>query len=872
MAKGCTVRLTALAFVAIVPACGGGGSNSVSSLADPNPPDVSFMSGSIAPPGQLPTTTTIAYTDSEGNTFPLEIIEGKAIVIFEASVTDVQATSAILTAGGSIASQIPSIGLYLASMPLGNEMAFVSALRATPGVIEASVDVATSTQQFMPQEIAQWDADDPSIKTYLERIRAFEAWDLAEGALRSTVVSSNVILSVLDHSFDNPIAFLRAEDFSSRIAVREVSPLFSDPHGLDAASLAAATGNNSAKPLGIDWYSPVRMAVGSTIFSVLYTLLREVGEAGAEVVSMSLGIRTNNNGTFQSHELLVSRMEYKLLKTVVEGIVSRYPNKQFLLVKSAGNDNVPMGWTDLKHDNLLVVGACTPGFVEASYSNYGEHVDVFVPGSTSWGGYPFVLHDDPASPFDGGVFYQGGTSFSAPIAAGLASLLFRADPSATAATIKSRIVQNALVVSPIMRVLDAYASISNTPAPSLPVNSWAISYGTSHTEFLWSVEQTNDGGFIAAGEQVASPSSDSDGLLFKVGNGGALVWQKAFHWTVADHFYSVRQTADAGFVVAGSIRPPMANDDAVVMRLDANGVPVWQKAFVSSWGQYFNAIQRTSDGGFIACGLTGAGSGDARALVVKLASDGTVQWGNTYGNLNAYSEAITIEQTQDSGYIVGGKRGVTVKAWVFKLNSAGALEWQQEFGSVNEAINGVDQAADGSFIAVGWTSTYGTASTNASVIKINPNGTTAWYKVYSGANGVYLYSVIQEPGGNFLCTGQADGVLALNLTPDGSIAWQKVFGDAFSSARMIRTANDGGAIVGGFIDSTGTGSDYDAWLLKVRPDGTCPPIGGNGSLEVANVLDLGAATAAAANPHSLTIQDISATITDPGLNTVQQAP
>src|SRR3990172_7959907 len=67
-----------------------------------------------------------------------------------------------------------------------------------------------------------------------------------------------------------------------------------------------------------------------------------------------------------------------------------------------------------------------------------------------------------------------------------------------------------------------------------------------------------------------------------------------------------------------------------------------------------HSVQQTGDGGYLVAGWTrSSGAGDADFLVLKLRSDGTVEWQKTYGG-DSWDEARSIRQTSEGGYIVAG--------------------------------------------------------------------------------------------------------------------------------------------------------------------------------------------------------------------------
>jgi len=168
---------------------------------------------------------------------------------------------------------------------------------------------------------------------------------------------------------------------------------------------------------------------------------------------------------------------------------------------------------------------------------------------------------------------------------------------------------------------------------SVSAVEWAKFYGDSAT---WSIQQTADGGYIAAGSN-GSFAYDPDALVMKLDSSGNIDWQKIY---VEGAAQSIQQTADGGYIVAG-----FDGGNIWVLKLDNSGNVVWRKTYAGDYLIYTFSIQQTADGGYIVAG----GSGDF--WVLKLDESGNVVWHKTYGG-NGNDQAQSIQQTADGGFIV----------------------------------------------------------------------------------------------------------------------------------------------------------------------------------------------------------------------------
>jgi hypothetical protein len=132
-----------------------------------------------------------------------------------------------------------------------------------------------------------------------------------------------------------------------------------------------------------------------------------------------------------------------------------------------------------------------------------------------------------------------------------------------------------------------------------------------------------------------------------------IVWQKTFGGSGDDEALSIQQTQDGGYIMVGYTSSfGVGNWDVYVIKLDANGDNVWEKTYGGSGYDIAYSIQQTSDGGYIIAGKTeDFYSGDV--YIIKLDKDGNKMWEKTFGG-SGDDGAYSIQQTKDGGYIVAG--------------------------------------------------------------------------------------------------------------------------------------------------------------------------------------------------------------------------
>ncbi len=384
------------------------------------------------------------------------------------------------------------------------------------------------------------------------------------------------------------------------------------------------------------------------------------------------------------------------------------------------------------------------------------------------------------------------------------------------------------------------ASCSRTPQTIQPESStegitpakWVRAYGMADSEDVaTSVQQTSDGGYMVAGQTTSYGAATADIWVLKLNSTGRIEWEKKYGGNANDVVTAVQQTSDGGYVVAGYTRSFGAGyDDIWILKLDSAGSITWQNTY---GGDYADdraySIQQTSDGGYIVAGHTGTETRSWDFWVLKLDSTGGVAWQKAYGG-NGGDFGTSVRQTPDGGYIVAGYTSSfgagSWDYWVLKLNSTGGIKWQMAYGGGgDDRAFSIQPTSDGRYIVAGLTRSFGAGDSDFWVLKLYPNGGVQWQKSYGGSGGEDALSVRQTSDGGYLVAGGGWGdSLVMKLYPNGNVNWQiRNGGSEDDVTNALSLTSDGGFVLAGSTMSFDAGN-RDFWVLKFTSGGaTCIP-------------------------------------------------
>ncbi len=317
-------------------------------------------------------------------------------------------------------------------------------------------------------------------------------------------------------------------------------------------------------------------------------------------------------------------------------------------------------------------------------------------------------------------------------------------------------------------------------------------YDPDRGSFATSIQQTTDGGYIAAGDHYTS--SGSDAWVLKLDANGNVQWQRTYGSSSDEDYANViQQTPDGGFILVGATYSYGAGDgDFWLIKLASSGIIQWQKTYGGSDYEEAYSIQQTTDSGYIIAGYTDSfGAGNNDFWVLKVDTTGNIQWQKTYGSGDEQEVAHSVQQTSDGGYVVAGETysfgGGSADFWVLRLDQNGDIQWQKSYGSADgELAYSIQQTADGRFIIAGETYSFSTYEYDALIIKLDSNGNIEWQHTYGGSDDDGIDFIKQVSGGGYIAVGYTYSFPELSwilkLPSNGNIAGCSIIGPSNATA------------------------------------------------------------------------------------------
>jgi parallel beta-helix repeat protein len=277
-----------------------------------------------------------------------------------------------------------------------------------------------------------------------------------------------------------------------------------------------------------------------------------------------------------------------------------------------------------------------------------------------------------------------------------------------------------------------------------PSTEWNKTYGGTGNDYAYSVVQTIDKGYALAGLTGSVGAGDYDFWLVKTDSNGNMQWNMTYGGTSEDVACALVQTVDGGYALAGDTYSFGAGSyDAWLVKTDSEGNALWNMTYGGTSTDWAHALVQTADGGYAIAGYTGSfGAGSGDFWLVKTDSSGNAQWNKTYGGTDS-DGACALVQTVDGGYALAGftiSYGAgSYDFWLVKTDANGNEQWNQAYGGTgDDGAWSVIQTVDGGYAVTGYTGSYG-AGGDFWLIKTEPYDASVGELVLGGDEGLYCY-------------------------------------------------------------------------------------------------------------------------------------
>ncbi len=289
---------------------------------------------------------------------------------------------------------------------------------------------------------------------------------------------------------------------------------------------------------------------------------------------------------------------------------------------------------------------------------------------------------------------------------------------------------------------------------------WSRIYNPGFNDWGRALRRTNDGGYIIAGMTEVT-SQTYDPFLIKTDSEGNLLWSRNYDYGFGadDRGHAVWQTADGGYIVAGQtllVHGLFANYDMYVFKTDAEGNVQWTKIFFRQEedADVALAVQQLTDGGYIIGGFTH--SSPWSSYILRLDGSGNEVWSNIYPG-EWQSECYDIQQTPDGGFILTGTESsftTDTDVLIIKLNSNGGIEWKKIYGTeAAEMGQSLQQLSDGGYIIAGMSARLG--GYDMYVLRTNSSGDSLWSRTIGGNSDDRAFAVASLQNGTHYISGWA---------------------------------------------------------------------------------------------------------------------
>jgi hypothetical protein len=357
------------------------------------------------------------------------------------------------------------------------------------------------------------------------------------------------------------------------------------------------------------------------------------------------------------------------------------------------------------------------------------------------------------------------------------------------------------------------------------------SYSTGGYDYARAITQTSDSGYVTVGSTEGNFGL-SDLYLLKIFPNGDIQWGKRYGGTNVDFGQDIIETYDSNLMIVGYTNSNINSDyDIYLVKTNALGDSIFTKTISWNDWDFAYSLQETADSGYIIAGETYQ-NGNSDALLIKTNSNGDTLWTKTYGGANDDKfEKVIIAANGD--FIMAGTTesfGNQKQAYVLKTDNSGNIIWEKNFGNAQDDFaKSIIEISTNELLFAGATNTPPETDYDNWIVKIDANGSFVgnskvtdfggsptvqnddYYEtiieirdsIVAGGNRSYKYS---DPGNVYL--------EIQNKIINSGRTFLKFVSEDFESIHDIKKCKDGGIILACSSEGLSSGGS-SIYLIKI---------------------------------------------------------
>lgn len=289
---------------------------------------------------------------------------------------------------------------------------------------------------------------------------------------------------------------------------------------------------------------------------------------------------------------------------------------------------------------------------------------------------------------------------------------------------------------------------------------WEKTFGGKDYDAFESVEIAGDGGFLFAGYNRSKDTGKQDAWFVRTDAKGEVVWDKTYGGDKDDYVKRVVRSPDGGFVAAGyQIARRSTVGNAWCLKIADDGAQEWERAFPGDKHDRFTSVV-AAENGFVMAGYTeSSGAGRADARVVFVDDKGAPVWDRTFGGpeIDGANAVVVLPKGGPAAYAIAGAthsgKDKIGDAWAVWLDASGRKVAESMFGGKNiDTAHALAALQDGRLVMAGANTSQGAGGSDGWIVE---------FGFAAGASGGGLAQTLTDTRWSWLWLVAGLGVLIL---------------------------------------------------------------------------------------------------------------